>query len=88
MSEQAAVASRPTTGATRRVAPPATRTHPSPWAPARALAHLVIWLVGLTGAAIPPEVAAASGGTHAAIFLLVGKRGIKGAIVGLWQGEQ
>jgi hypothetical protein len=47
----------------------------------------VIWLVGLTGTAVPPEVGAASGGLIAAVFLFVGRRGIKGAILGLWRGE-
>ena len=49
---------------------------------------IFIWLVGLTGANVPPEVGAASGGIIAALFLFVGKRGIKNAIVGLWQGNE
>jgi hypothetical protein len=45
-------------------------------------------MVGLTGAAVPPEVGAAIGGLIAAGFLLVGRRGIKGTIVGIWRGEE
>ena len=87
MSEQAAVAGAPTTGATRR----AVSRHPNAsvaLGSGSGLGSLVVWMVGLTGAAVPPEVGAAIGGLLAAGFLLIGRRGIKGAIIGLWQGEQ
>jgi hypothetical protein len=48
---------------------------------------LVIWVIGWSGASVPPEAAAAIGGLMAACFLLIGKRGIKGAILGIWEGE-
>jgi hypothetical protein len=87
MSEQAVVAAAPTTGATRRVV---TR-HPNAsvaLGSGSGLGSLAIWIVGLTGTEVPPEVGAAIGGLMAAAFLLIGRRGIKGAIIGLWQGEQ
>ena len=87
MSEQAAVVGTPTAGATRR----AVSRHPNAsvaLGSGSGLGSLVIWLVGLTGASVPPEVGAAIGGLIAAGFLLVGRRGIKGAIIGLWHGEQ
>jgi hypothetical protein len=87
MSEQAAVATAPTRGATRRV----VSSHPNAsvaLGSGSGLGSLVIWMVGLTGAAVPPEVGAAIGGLIAAGFLLVGRRGIKGAIVGIWRGEE
>ncbi|MDX6439191.1 MAG: hypothetical protein QOF45_1774 [Gaiellaceae bacterium] len=87
MSEQAAVANAPTRGATRRVVsnnPNASMALGS----GSGLAPLVIWLVGLNGTAIPPEVGAAIGGLMAAVFLFVGRRGIKGAFVGVWRGDQ
>ena len=86
MSQHAAVDTAPSRGATRRVVsgnPNASVALGS----GSGLGTLVIWLVGLTGAAVPPEVGAACGGLIAAIFLFVGRRGIKGAIVGLWRGE-
>jgi hypothetical protein len=52
------------------------------------LGSLVIWLVGLNGTEVPPEVGAAIGGLMAAGFLFVGRRGIKRAIVGIWRGEE
>jgi hypothetical protein len=87
MSEQAAVATAPTRGATRRV----VSSHPNAsvaLGSGSGLGSLVIWMVGLTGAAVPPEVGAAIGGLIAAGFLLVGRRGIKGTIVGIWRGEE
>ena len=86
MSQHAAVATAPSRGATRRVVsgnPNASVALGS----GSGLGTLVIWLVGLTVAAVPPEVGAACGGLIAAVFLFVGRRGIKGAIVGLWRGE-
>jgi hypothetical protein len=87
MSEQAAVVSAPTTGATRRV----VSRHPNAsvaLGSGSGLGSLVIWMVGLTGASVPPEVGAAIGGLMAAGFLLIGKRGIRGTIVGIWRGEE
>jgi hypothetical protein len=87
MSEQAAVAGAPPRGMTRRV----VSRHPNAsmaLGSGSGLAPLVIWMVGMTGASVPPEAAAAMGGLIAACFLLIGKRGIKGMIVALWQGEQ
>lgn len=87
MSEQAAVVSAPKTRATRR----AVSSHPNAsvaLGSGSGLGPLVIWLVGLNGTAVPPEVGAAIGGLMAAVFLLVGRRGIKGAILGLWDPER
>jgi hypothetical protein len=75
-------------GATRQVAP---RSHPNAsvaLGSGSGVGTIFIWLVGLTGANVPPEVGAASGGIIAAIFLFVGKRGIKDAIIGLWRGQE
>jgi hypothetical protein len=86
MSEQAAVAIAPSRGATRR----AVSSHPNAsvaLGSGAGLGPLVIWLIGLTDHPVPPEVGAAIGGLLAATFLLIGRRGIKGALVGLWQGE-
>jgi hypothetical protein len=52
------------------------------------LGALVIWLIGLSGTQVPPEIGAAIGGAVAAVFLFVGRRGIKGAVLGIWRGEQ
>lgn len=52
------------------------------------LGALVVWLVGLSGTAMPAEVGAAIGGSVAAIALFIGRRGIKGVIRALWQGDQ
>jgi len=48
---------------------------------------LIVWSVGLTGAQMPAEVAAAFGGVVAAAVLFVGRRGIKGTLWRIWQGE-
>ena len=87
MSEQAVVAAAPKRSATRR----AFSSHPNAsvaLGSGSGLGPLVIWMVGLSGASVPPEAAAAIGGLMAACFLLVGRRGIKGAIVGIWQGSE
>ena len=87
MSEQAATVSAPTRSATRRVVsknPNASVALGS----GSGLGPLVIWMVGWSGATVPPEAAAAIGGLMAACFLLVGRRGIKGAILGIWQGSE
>jgi hypothetical protein len=86
MSEQAAVAAAPKRSATRK----AVSSHPNAsvaLGSGSGLGPLVIWMVGWSGASVPPEAAAAIGGLMAACFLLVGRRGIKGAIIGLWQGK-
>lgn len=87
MSEQAATVSAPTRSATRRVVsnnPNASVALGS----GSGLGPLAIWVIGWSGASVPPEAAAAIGGLMAACFLLIGRRGIKGAILGIWQGEQ
>jgi hypothetical protein len=43
------------------------------------LGALVVWSVGLTGTAMPPEVGAVVGGLVAATALFIGRSGIKGA---------
>ncbi len=59
----------------------------------RALTHgsglgaLVVWIVGLAGLEMPPEIAAAFAGVLASLFLLVGRRGIKGTIHDVWNGS-
>ena len=52
-----------------------------------ALGALLVWAVGLTGLQMPPEIAAAFAGALASLFLLVGRRGIKGTIQDLWNGS-
>ncbi len=52
------------------------------------LGALVVWLVGLSGTAMPAEVGAAIGGIAAACALFVGRTGIKGIARALWQGQQ
>jgi hypothetical protein len=52
------------------------------------LGALVIWLIGLSGTQVPPEIGAAIGGAVAAAFLFIGRRGIRGAVIGIWRGEQ
>ena len=64
MSEQAAVASAPRRGATRRV----VSSHPNAsvaFGSGAGLGPLVIWVVGWSGASVPPEAAAAIGGLMA-----------------------
>jgi hypothetical protein len=53
-----------------------------------ALGALIVWSVGLTGLELPPEIAAAFAGALASLFLLVGRRGIKGTILDLWHGSE
>jgi len=89
MSEQAAVAApRPrratrTTRRTRKVVannPNATLALGS----GSGLGTLVIWLIGINGAEVPPEASAALAGLIASAFLFIGRRGLKGAILGIW----
>jgi hypothetical protein len=50
------------------------------------LGAVVVWLARLSGADMPPEVATVIGGAVAAGFLFIGRRGIRGAVLGLWGG--
>ena len=87
MSEQAAVAAGPATGSAGNVVsrnPNASIALGS----GSGCGALVIWLFGVGGLQVPPEVAAVIGAVAAAGFLLIGRRGIKGAILGLWRGNQ
>lgn len=52
------------------------------------LGALVVWLVGLSGTSMPPQVGAAIGGIIAATALFIGRRGIRGVVHALWQGDQ
>lgn len=84
MSEQVAVAGRPSGGKRSVVG-----KHPNAslaLGSGSGLGALVVWLVGLTGTPMPAEVGAVTGGLIAAVFLFIGRRGIKGAILGLWGG--
>jgi hypothetical protein len=51
------------------------------------LGALIVWIAGLGGATMPPEVGAAVGGVVAATALFIGRRGIKGAVHLLWNGS-
>jgi hypothetical protein len=87
MSEQAAVATAPTRSATRR----AVSNHPNAsvaLGSGAGLGPIVIWLIGVAHVQMTPEVGGAIGGLVAAGFLLVGRRGIKPVIVGLWKGPE
>lgn len=87
MSEQAAAAAAPARRTTRRV----VSSHPNAsvaLGSGSGLGTLVVWLIGLRVAAMPPEAGAALAGLIASAFLLVGKRGIKPTILGLWRGGQ
>jgi len=46
----------------------------------------MVWLVGFIGTPMPPEVGAALGGVLAALFLLIGRRGIRGMLMSIWRG--
>jgi hypothetical protein len=50
------------------------------------LGPLVVWFVGFTGTPMPAEVGAALGGVVAALFLLIGRRGVRGMLMSLWRG--
>ena len=52
------------------------------------LGALVVWIVGLGGVVMPAPVGAVIGGGVAGFALLIGRRGIKGLIGVLWQGDQ
>jgi hypothetical protein len=52
------------------------------------LGPLIVWSVGLTGTPMPAEVGAALGGVLAALFLLLGRGGIRGLIQRAWRGEE
>ena len=52
------------------------------------LGALVVWIVGLGGVMMPAPVGAVIGGGVAGFALLIGRRGIKGLIGVLWQGDQ
>ena len=49
---------------------------------------LVVWLVGLSGTDVPPEMSAILAGTVAWIVLVVGRRGIKPSLRSLWNGSE
>jgi hypothetical protein len=49
---------------------------------------LVVWLVGLSGTQMPPEVGAVTGGVLAALFLFVAHHGLKGTFGALWKGTE
>jgi hypothetical protein len=51
------------------------------------LGPLIVWSVGLTGTAMPAEVGAAFGGALAALFLLIGRGGVRGLAGWVWRGE-
>lgn len=53
-----------------------------------ALGPLVVWFVGLTGTPMSAEVGAAFGGIVAALFLLIGRRGIRGLLAQIWRGGE
>jgi hypothetical protein len=71
--------------------PSIRKRHPNA---SRALTHgsglgaLIVWAAGLSGLEMPPEIAAAFAGALASLFLVIGKRGIKGMILGLWNGSE
>ena len=52
------------------------------------LGALVVWIVDLGGVVMPAPVGAVIGGGVAGFALLIGRRGIKGLIGVLWQGDQ
>jgi hypothetical protein len=87
MSEQAAVAAAPKRSATRR----AVSNHPNAsvaLGSGAGIGPIVIWLIGMAHVQMTPEVGGAVGGLVAAGFLLVGRRGIKNVIIGLWEGPE
>lgn len=51
------------------------------------LGPLIVWSVGLSGTPMPAEVGAAFGGVLAALFLLIGRGGIRGLAGWVWRGE-
>jgi len=84
MSEQAAVAA-PRRSATRR----AVSSHPNAsvaLGSGAGIGPIVIWLMGVAHVQMTPEVGGAIGGLVAAGALLVGRRGIKNVVIGLWDG--
>jgi len=48
----------------------------------------VVWLIGLSGTEVPPEISAVVAGTVAWVVLLVGRRGIKPSLKALWDGSE
>ena len=87
MSEQAVVGSAPKRSATRR----AVSSHPNAsvaLGSGAGIGPIVIWLIGLAHVQMTPEIGGAVGGLVAAGVLLVGRRGIKPVIVGLWKGPE
>jgi hypothetical protein len=48
---------------------------------------LTVWLIGLSGAQVSPELSAVVAGTAAWVALVVGRRGIKGSFKALWDGS-
>ena len=53
-----------------------------------ALGPLIVWSVGLTGTPMSAEVGAAFGGVVAALFLLIGRRGVRGLLSQIWRGGE
>ena len=51
------------------------------------LGPLIVWSVELTGTPMPAEVGAAFGGVLAALFLILGRGGIRGLVRWAWRGE-
>jgi hypothetical protein len=48
---------------------------------------LIVWVIGLSGTEVPPEMSAVVAGTIAWLVLLVGRRGIKPSIYAIWNGS-
>ena len=86
MSESATVSETPAKRRTRRAA----LKNPSPSVAVGSgsgIGALIVWVIGLSGTRVPPEMSAVVAGTIAWLVLLVGSRGIKPSICALWNGS-
>lgn len=49
---------------------------------------LVVWILGMSGVQVEPEVAAVMAGLCAAITLAVGRHGLRGMARLIWRGRE
>jgi hypothetical protein len=49
---------------------------------------LAVWLLGVVGVDMPPEIGAVVAGAMAGVVLFIGRRGIKGVIDAVWSGTK
>lgn len=49
---------------------------------------LVVWLLGLAGVEMTPEVGALIAGAASTVALLIGRKGVRGIARAIWRGSE